>query len=104
SLRGRVTRLEPQAFWLDDGSGPVRVFFAAAAGVPRPPVRLGQLWRVTGIVMEVAPFSAANPRYRLQPRFASDLAQEVNGTRVPYIVTPAATPTPEYEATATQEP
>ena len=102
SLVGPVTRVEAQAFWLDDGSGPVRVFFATAAGVPRPPVRVGQVWRVTGIVMEVAPNSATNPRYRVQPRFASDLAQVVDGVDVPYAVTPVVVVvTPE--ATATEE-
>ncbi len=35
-VTGRVTRVESQAFWLDDGSGATRVFFAAGTGLARP--------------------------------------------------------------------
>jgi hypothetical protein len=103
SVLGPVTRVEAQAFWLDDGAGPLRVFFPASAGVPRPPVRTGQTWRVTGIVMEVAPASPASPRYRLQPRAAADLAQVVGGVDVVYAVTPVATAPATPEPTATDE-
>jgi hypothetical protein len=100
---GVVTELEPDAFWIDDGSGAARVFFAAATGVERPPVALGQTWEITGVVVENTLATSTGPRYRLQPRFASDVAQVVDGVLVPYVPAPDASPaieTPEPTETA----
>jgi len=69
---GRVTKLEAGAFWIDDGSGPARVFFSSATGVKRPAVTRGQWWTVTGVVVEYTTPRSAAATYRLQPRFASD--------------------------------
>jgi len=99
TLSGRVTQLERAAFWLDDGSGPARVLFAASTGLARPPlVRVGDDWQVTGVVMESATAGLLQPAYRLQPRIAADLAQLVGGQLLPYVPaasTPAPTDTPE---------
>jgi hypothetical protein len=105
TVEGRVIEVEAQALWLDDGGGPARIFFAAAAGVARPAAGLGETWRVTGVVVEFTPAGSAGPRYRLQPRWAADLARIVAGQAVPYF--PAASATPGAEApepTATAVP
>jgi hypothetical protein len=104
-LNGRVTRLEAEAFWLDDGSGAARVFFAAATGLARPALQLGENWQVSGVVVVNTTANSSGPRYQLQPRDAADLAQIVGGQAIPY-VPPAATamPTATPEATATVEP
>jgi hypothetical protein len=104
-VTGRVTRLETSALWLDDGSGPARVFFAAVTGLPRPPAALGDTFTITGAVVEFTTSGADAPNYRLQPRSASDVIQVINGTPVPYV--PGGTPSPDTEApepTATAEP
>jgi len=104
-VTGRVTRLEASALWLDDGSGPARVFFAASTGLPRPPAALGDTFTVTGAVVEFTTSGAAAPNYRLQPRSAADVLQVINGTPVPYLPgdAPALDAEPP-EPTATAEP
>jgi len=104
-VTGRVTAVDESALWLDDGSGPARVFFAAATGLPRPPAQVGQTWRVIGAVVEFTTTGASAPNFRLQPRAAADVAQIMAGLAVPYVPAGTATPTPEApEATATMEP
>ncbi len=105
TVTGQVTQVDASALWLDDGSGPARVFFAAATGLPRPPAQVGQTWRVIGAVVEATSSDATAPNYRLQPRSAADVAQIVNGVALPYVPAGAATPTLEApEPTATPEP
>jgi hypothetical protein len=104
-VTGRVTKLEPDAFWIDDATGSARVFFAAATGLERPPVHSGEIWEVTGAVVENTIATSSGPRYRLQPRFASDLARVVDGQVVPYVPVPATPEATEtVEATETAEP
>ena len=101
TVTGRVSQLESGAFHLDDGSGAARVFFAASTGLGRPNVSAGETWQVTGVVVENTTASSASPSYRLQPRFAADLAQVVDGQARPYIPAAAvASDTPEPTATA----
>jgi hypothetical protein len=100
-----VTKLEPDAFWIDDGTGAARVFFAASTGLERPPVQAGEIWEVTGVVVENTIATSSGPRYRLQPRWAGDLARVVDGEHVVYV--PAAGTvevTETVEATETAEP
>jgi hypothetical protein len=98
---GRVVRLEAQAFWLDDGTGPVRIFFASATGVERPKVRRGEMWRALGVVVERSLRNDEAPVYRLQIRFADDAARLADARGNP--INPAgATSTPE--PTETEEP
>ncbi|MCS6910302.1 MAG: lamin tail domain-containing protein [Anaerolineales bacterium] len=102
TISGRVVRLESSAFWLDDGSGAVRVFFASTTGVRRPKVARGQLWTVTGIVTEMSATRTRAAGWQLQPRFAND-AQPTSGALA---VDPSVTlePTPTEEPTATPGP
>ena len=104
TVTGRVTALETDAFWLDDGSGAARVFFAAGTGLARPSLHTGETWQVSGVVVENTTASSAAPAYRLQPRFAADLARIVAGQAQPYApgTLAAATDTPEPTATAEQ--
>jgi hypothetical protein len=95
TVTGHVTQLASGGFELDDGSGAARVFFVTSTRLARPPARVGELWSVTGVVVENTPSRAPQPLYRLQPRFAADLAQLVDGQAVPYV--PAATATPAGE-------
>ena len=72
-ISGRVTRLEADSAWLDDGSGPARVFFAASTGLERPAMARGQAWEIVGIVSEFTTGQSLAPNYRVLVRFASDL-------------------------------
>ncbi len=103
TIQGRVVRLESQAMWLDDGSGATRVFFSAAAGVKRPKVKRGEVWRVTGIVIEHTLARDLAPKYRLQPRALFDVAQITNSLGAPLVETPVPTEMPTEEPTATPD-
>jgi hypothetical protein len=96
TIRGRVVRLESSAFWLDDGAGAVRVFFASTTGVRRPKIARGQTWTVTGIVMEMSATRTRAAGWQLQPRFATD-AQPASGA-------PSIDPSVILEPTPTEEP
>jgi hypothetical protein len=102
TVTGRVVRLEAQAFWIDDGAGPARVFFSAFTGLARPPVRRGEVWSVTGVVVEFTTVRDPAPRYRLQVRFGADAAQLTNRLGQPM---PTSTPLPTQAlALPTEEP
>jgi hypothetical protein len=103
TVAGRVTALETNAFWLDDGSGAARVFLAAGTGLARPDLHTGETWQVTGVVVENTTAGAAAPVYRLQPRFAADLSQIVAGQAQPYAPGTAAPATDAPEPTATAD-
>jgi hypothetical protein len=96
TISGRIVRLESSAFWLDDGQGAVRVFFASTTGVRRPRVARGQVWTVTGIVTEMSATRTRAAGWQLQPRFSNDA--------LPASGAPALDPSVTLEATPTEEP
>lgn len=104
TLVGRVVRLEAQAFWIDDGSGPARIFFASTNTLRRPKVKRGQLWTITGVVTERTTARDADAKFRVQPRFAGDVMPltEGGGVILETPVPPEIAPTDE--PTATPEP
>jgi hypothetical protein len=105
TLTGPVTRLEAQAFWISTPEGVVRVFFPASTGLRRPKVARGQVWSVTGVLVEMAATRTRAAGYQLQPRFAGDVLL-LTGSAPP-TVTPAPNETlmaPTEEPTATLEP
>jgi hypothetical protein len=93
-LSGTVARLEEDAFWLDDGSGPARVFFAASTGLLRPSLARGQALQVTGIVSEFTTARSLAPGYRVLVRDAYDLLQLTGSNAAP----PAAAQTRRVDA------
>jgi hypothetical protein len=103
--------LEADAFWIDGGSGPARTFFSAYTGLARPTVRRGETWTVTGVVVEYttardpsAGSGQVPPHYRLQPRFASDVAPLTDYRSAP-LVSETPQPTEVFvEPTLTDEP
>ncbi len=103
TVTGRVTQLESDAFWLDDGSGAARVFLTAGTGLARPGLSVGETWQVSGVVVENTTAGSAAPAYRLQPRFAADLARIVDGQAQPYAPGTAVAPADTPEPTATAE-
>ena len=102
TLAGRVVQLETQAFWIDDGTGPVRIFFSSTTGLRRPKVRRGETWAATGVVIERTTVRDSSPTFYVQPRFASDVAQLADARGLPL---PTSTPLPtEVPILPTDEP
>ncbi len=103
SLTGRIVRVESNAFWIDDGSGPVRIFFRTSLEFEMPKVKRGQVWSIIGIVGEFTTRESASKGHRVLVRFASDikLINKQNETNDP---APTATSLPEDLITPTLEP
>ena len=72
-VAGRVLRYERQGLLLDDGSGPLRIYFPEALGWRRPYVQLGQMWSAQGVLVR-NPFDESQAAsMELVPRFKTDI-------------------------------
>jgi hypothetical protein len=81
-VTGRVVEVGANVFWLDDGSGPARIFFRSSLGFRPPRVQVGETWSAAGIASEFTTrFSAATAGHRVLVRFGGDVAR-VNGEEV----------------------
>jgi hypothetical protein len=103
TVSGRVVRLEATAFWIDDGSGAVRIFFKSTTGVARPKVRRGQVWTATGILSEYTTRTSRARGFRIMVRFASEVFQ-AGGAGPAVDRVPTATSLPEESETPTLIP
>ncbi len=91
TLTGRVVKLESSAFWLETGAGPVRVFFASSTDLKRPKVARGDVWTVTGLVLEQTATKTRAAGWQVQPRFMTDVVP----VQARYVSSPAAPVVPE---------
>jgi hypothetical protein len=73
-VMGRAVKYEPNAILLDDGSGPVRVYFPDELGWRRPYVRIGDWWVARGVVSQYAAKAPYEGGYRLIPRLKGDVS------------------------------
>ncbi len=72
---GRITGFARDSLTLDDGSGPLKVYFPAGLSWRRPYVQIGETWGIQGIIGQ---YVAAPPYvggYQLIPRAATDLGR-----------------------------
>ncbi len=67
SVEGRVTDTSGNVFYLDDGSGEVKIYIKSSTGIKKPKIKKGDWMTVTGQV------SRASSGYRILPRFQSDV-------------------------------
>jgi hypothetical protein len=82
-VTGRVVEVGANVFWLDDGSGPARIFFRSSLGFARPEVKVGQTWSAAGLVGEFTTrFSSTFTGHRVLVRFQSDVTQIDEGGTV----------------------
>jgi hypothetical protein len=87
-IAGRVVKFEPQAFTLDDGTGPARIFFPAELPWRRPYVNVGEFRAAQGVVGHYAVAAPWEGGYRVIPRFKADVSDAplvlpVKGGRLP---------------------
>jgi hypothetical protein len=75
TVTGQVVLVGPNVIWIDDGSGPVRIFFRSSLGFPRPPAQPGQRWSATGIVGEFTTRISNADGHRVLVRFAGDVVR-----------------------------
>jgi hypothetical protein len=103
ALTGRIVKIESNAFWIDDGSGPVRIFFRTSLEFEMPKVKRGQVWSIIGIVGEFTTRESAAKGHRVLVRFESDL-KLINKQNEINDPAPTATSLPEDLITPTLEP
>ncbi|MBL8092879.1 MAG: OB-fold nucleic acid binding domain-containing protein [Anaerolineales bacterium] len=87
TVTGRVTRLESSAFWIDDGSGAVRIPFGAANGLKRPKVSRGETVTITGLVIVQSQTTTRPAGWQIQPRGPADVGALA-------VLRPTSTPKP----------
>jgi uncharacterized protein YdeI (BOF family) len=77
SVEGEVTEKQASAWWLDDGSGEIKVYLKRNSGIARDKFKVGERLRVTGVL------DKQNGKLRLLPRYPSDvrLLGEVKGAQ-----------------------
>ena len=66
-IAGRAVRFAPNDLVLDDGSGPVRIFFPDELPWRRPYVHIGQWWTARGVVSQYLSQPTMTGGYRLIP-------------------------------------
>lgn len=74
-LQGRITRFKGRAtLWVDDGTGPAKVYIRHSTGITRPYLQVGTPLTVVGIASQYAnPDNPTRDDYRLLPRYQTDL-------------------------------
>lgn len=71
---GRVTQTSGDTFFIDDGSGELKIYIKKETGIDKPPMRKGNLVEAVGII------SQYREAYRLLPRFQDDLSITEEGS------------------------
>ena len=75
TVEGKVARIKSDVFYLDDGSGEIKIYLKPQTGIIKPEIKIGD-WMV--IVGQVSQTSVG---YRILPRFQGDLKlSRVSGT------------------------
>ncbi len=67
TIRGRITKVDGNVFFLNDGSGNVKVYIKPQTGIVRPKMKIGSYAVITGQV------SRTSAGYRVLPRFQQDV-------------------------------
>ncbi len=67
TVEGKVTETSGSVFYLDDGSGEVKIYIKPSTGIKKPSVKKGDWMVVTGQV------SRTSTSYRILPRFQNDV-------------------------------
>ena len=65
---GQITGFRQNSFWLDDGSGGVKITVDSDLSWQRPYFEKGETWSVVGVV------SQYDETYRISPRYESDIS------------------------------
>lgn len=66
-IQGKVIQTSGATFYVDDGSGPIKVFIKTETGIQKPRMRQGDSATIIGVV------SQTTAGYRILPRFQSDV-------------------------------
>lgn len=76
-VEGEVVETSGDTFYINDGSGRVKIYIRESTGINKPAMRRGDKAFITGIVSQWGQHSDGSDNYRVMPRFAEDVALEV---------------------------
>src|SRR3989304_4964631 len=66
-IKGKIISSSGNTFYIDDGSGKVRIYISTSAGFKKPKMQKGDWVQITGII------SKTSAGFRLMPRFLADI-------------------------------
>ncbi|MBA7496084.1 hypothetical protein ES702_06682 [subsurface metagenome] len=66
-VTGRIVQLSGSTFYIDDGSGKIRIYISKNTGIKKPKMKKGDWVTIIGIV------SQAKSGFRILPRFLKDI-------------------------------
>lgn len=72
-LAGEIVETSGTTFWIDDGSGRVKIYVKDSTGIDVPEKRTGDWAKITGIVSQWDTLENGQPSFRVMPRFPRDL-------------------------------
>lgn len=72
-LAGEIAETSGATFWIDDGSGRVKIYVKDSTGIDVPDKRVGDWAKITGIVSQWDTLANGQPSFRVMPRFQRDL-------------------------------
>jgi hypothetical protein len=80
---GTITRVDGNSAYIDDGSGPARIYFYSELPFVPPALHKGDRWLATGVVREYTTAASVAAGVRLSVRFATDLAPQAATAAAP---------------------
>lgn len=72
-VSGKIIKTSGKTFYIDDGSGEVKVIIKSSTSIDTPEKRKGQYAGIIGIISQYGEDENGNPSYRILPRYASDI-------------------------------
>lgn len=72
-ITGEIVKTSGKSFYIDDGSGQIKILIKSSTGIDTPAKKKGQYAGVVGIVSQYGEDSEGNPSYRVLPRYSSDI-------------------------------
>lgn len=82
-VAGTITRVDGNSAYMDDGSGPARIYFYSELPFLPPALQKGDRWLATGVVREYTTAASIAPGVRVSVRFATDLAPQAVAAAAP---------------------
>jgi len=76
-VEGKVSQIKSEVFYLDDGSGQVKIYIKPQTGIKNPEIKIGDWMVITGQA------SQTSSGYRILPRFQQDIKlSRVSGSSI----------------------
>ena len=72
-VTGEIVETSGKTFYVDDGSGEIKILIKSSTGIETPEKKRGQYAGIVGIVSQYGTDEEGNLSYRILPRYATDI-------------------------------